>query len=143
MPPLFGARRSASLGPDSAPSPGIAGVTCAQARERTAPGPRGLGGCFRCARAVAYLLAGRWAACAGCVSRGSAGGRAAPRRPRIPRITAVAYREQSRAPARPRVPGEPHLGLPDEGQLGGPFQSGSRRVGREKHNSVVREGGNP
>lgn len=129
------------LGLGPTPSPGVAGGACARGRERTSLQSWGLcralkdlGGYFRSARTVAYLLEGRSAACAwswaGCASRSA-------RRPAVQRRGS---RESPRPPAASRArvwPGRRDWGA----QLGGLSQSGSWRDGWGKCDSTVGERG--
>lgn len=119
------------------PSPGVAGGACAKGRERTSlqgwglrRARKDLGGCFRSARTVAYLLEGRSAACArsraGCAS-GRQLGRTGSAAPRIPRINGGRLRRAEPGFGQAAGAGQPSPGLSGEGQLGGLSQSGGWR----------------
>lgn len=104
-----------SPGPGTSPSPEVARVTCAKDREKTALQDWGLRRIRRTSGPVFVPRAtsptfskGARSPALDASPEAPAGGRAAPR---ILQIKAASCREQRRASARPRVPGEPSSGL--------------------------------
>lgn len=141
------------LGLGPTPSPGVAGGACARGRERTSLQSWGLcralkdlGGYFRSARTVAYLLEGRSAACAwswaGCASRSA-------RRPAVQRRGS---RESPRPPAASRArvwPGRRDWGA-QPGPVAGrtargpvPVRELARRMGKMRLNCWGKRWGIP